>query len=319
MKAIRLFSALFSTLLICIVASASAHAGARDRVFVASYGSDSNPCTFGSPCKTFQNAVNVVAAGGEVTAIDSAGFGPINITKSVTITSPNGVEAGIAAAANADAIDINAGNTDKVSLQGLTLDGTNIGNNGIVFSSGGALEVVNCTVRSFLSDGLSVVSNALLEFPQSLTVSNSRFVDNWEGIYIEVDSVGAVSADFDRTSLSGNANLGLYAYGLNGIGAITIGMTDSVASHNGDGIYVLSGADGANINISVTHSLFVRNGIGFTAEGTNTSIWLAQSTLAGNETSFFAGNGGEVVTYGDNYVSGDNGPPSGVFTTGTKQ
>src|SRR6202167_1642307 len=67
----------------------------RDRVFVASYGSDSNPCTFGSPCKTFQNAVNVVAVGGEVTAIDSAGFGPISISHAVTITSPNGVEAGI--------------------------------------------------------------------------------------------------------------------------------------------------------------------------------------------------------------------------------
>src|SRR3974390_3082983 len=67
----------------------------RARTFVASYGNDSNPCTFGSPCKTFQQAVNVVAAGGEVTAIDSAGFGPINITKAVTITSPDGVEAGI--------------------------------------------------------------------------------------------------------------------------------------------------------------------------------------------------------------------------------
>jgi hypothetical protein len=43
---------------------------ASARVFVASYGNDSNPCTFLSPCKTFQQAVNVVNAGGEVTAID---------------------------------------------------------------------------------------------------------------------------------------------------------------------------------------------------------------------------------------------------------
>src|SRR5580658_4239465 len=92
---------LLVSVLVCLLPAAPAHAQ-RDRVFVASYGSDSNPCTFGSPCKTFQNAVNVVAVGGEVTAIDSAGFGPINITKSVTITSPAGVEAGIAAAANAD-------------------------------------------------------------------------------------------------------------------------------------------------------------------------------------------------------------------------
>ena len=67
----------------------------RARVFVASYGNDSNPCSFTQPCRTFQQAVTVVAVSGEVTAIDSAGFQPVNITKSVTITSPAGVEAGI--------------------------------------------------------------------------------------------------------------------------------------------------------------------------------------------------------------------------------
>src|SRR5215469_11342709 len=87
---------------------ATTPAKARARVFVASYGSDSNPCTFGSPCKTFQHAHDVVDAGGEVTAIDSAGFGPISITKAVTITSPAGVEAGIVPLAGGDGIDINA-------------------------------------------------------------------------------------------------------------------------------------------------------------------------------------------------------------------
>src|ERR1700744_4288216 len=94
------------------VLSAAPALAQRDRVFVASYGSDSNPCTFGSPCKTFQQAVNVVAAGGEVTAIDSAGFGPLNISKSVTVTSPNGVEAGIVAAAGDTAVAITAGPND---------------------------------------------------------------------------------------------------------------------------------------------------------------------------------------------------------------
>ena len=37
--------------------------------------------TFRSPCKTFQQPVDVADAGGEFTAIDSAGFGPITITK----------------------------------------------------------------------------------------------------------------------------------------------------------------------------------------------------------------------------------------------
>jgi len=104
---------------------APAHAQ-RARVFVASYGDDTNPCTFGSPCKTFQRAVNVVAYGGEITAIDSAGFGPITINKSVTITSPDGVEAGIVPTAGGNAITINAGGATVV-LRGLTLEGSGTG------------------------------------------------------------------------------------------------------------------------------------------------------------------------------------------------
>src|SRR5580704_14130793 len=96
MRAAPLLALLTATSLAALLPTAPSHAAARDRVFVASYGSDSNPCTFGSPCKTFQQAVNVVADSGEVTAIDSAGFGPLSISnKSVTITSPAGIEAGI--------------------------------------------------------------------------------------------------------------------------------------------------------------------------------------------------------------------------------
>jgi len=105
-----------ATALACSTASAPAQA--RARVFVASYGNDSNPCTFGSPCKTFQQAVNVVDAAGEVTAIDSAGFGPINITKAVTITSPDGVEAGVVPVAGGNAIDINAGQVTQSCCTG---------------------------------------------------------------------------------------------------------------------------------------------------------------------------------------------------------
>jgi len=119
---------LFAAALVYLLDATPAHA--RARVFVASYGNDANPCTFGSPCKTFQHAHDVVDASGEVTAIDSAGFGPINITKAVTITSPPGVEAGIVPnPPTADAIDISAGSSDVIELRGLTANGAGVGNN----------------------------------------------------------------------------------------------------------------------------------------------------------------------------------------------
>ena len=105
---------LIATALACSLATTPANA--RARVFVASYGNDSNPCTFGSPCKTFQHAHDVVDPGGEVTAIDSAGFGPISINKSVSITSPSGVEAGIVPVSGGDAITISAGPNDVIPI-----------------------------------------------------------------------------------------------------------------------------------------------------------------------------------------------------------
>jgi hypothetical protein len=145
---------LLGSVLVWLLAAAPAQAAARDRVFVASYGSDSNPCTFGSPCKTFQNAVNVVAVGGEVTAIDSAGFGPIVITNSVTITSPAGVEAGVVASGNASAIQINAFEANVV-LRGLTIEGAGTGNYGIEAPYVGRLRSSTAPFTTSLAEYLS--------------------------------------------------------------------------------------------------------------------------------------------------------------------
>ena len=55
------------------------------RTFVSAAGSDSNPCSFAAPCRHFQAAVNATSAGGEVDALDPAGYGPIIITQAITI------------------------------------------------------------------------------------------------------------------------------------------------------------------------------------------------------------------------------------------
>jgi hypothetical protein len=55
------------------------------RTFVSAAGSDSNPCTFAAPCRHFQAAVTATTVGGEVDALDPAGYGPITITQAITI------------------------------------------------------------------------------------------------------------------------------------------------------------------------------------------------------------------------------------------
>src|SRR5215472_18109741 len=74
------------------VTSASAQV---QRTFVSGGGIDSNPCSRTAPCRTFTQAISQTNAGGEVYVLDSAGYGPFTITKSVAIVAPQGVTAGI--------------------------------------------------------------------------------------------------------------------------------------------------------------------------------------------------------------------------------
>src|SRR5262245_48160724 len=98
-----------------LLALAAAPASAQPaRVFVAAQGSDANPCTFASPCRTFQHAHDVVAAGGEIDVHDPAGYGRVTISKSISIHGHG--FAGIASTTSGFAITISAGASDYVNL-----------------------------------------------------------------------------------------------------------------------------------------------------------------------------------------------------------
>src|SRR3954454_11379654 len=104
------------------------------RTYVSGLGSDSNPCTAASPCATFQAALAMTLAGGEIFVLNSADYGPVTINKALTITS-EGAAAGILANTGA-AITISAGASDVVNLRGLAIDGANSGSVGVQFVSG---------------------------------------------------------------------------------------------------------------------------------------------------------------------------------------
>src|SRR5512133_3487665 len=77
-----------------LLASPGAAALAQ-RTFVASNGQDTNPCSITLPCRSFATAIGKTSANGEVIVLDSAGYGAVTITQSVTIAAPAGVYAGI--------------------------------------------------------------------------------------------------------------------------------------------------------------------------------------------------------------------------------
>src|SRR4026208_2182846 len=85
-----------------------AHAQAT-RTWVSGVGDDANPCSRTAPCKTFAGAIAKTAATGEISVLDPAGYGPVTITKSITISGDGTLASILNTGVNG--IIVNAGST----------------------------------------------------------------------------------------------------------------------------------------------------------------------------------------------------------------
>jgi hypothetical protein len=293
MRATPIF-ALLATALACALFAAPAQAQ-RDRVFVASYGSDSNPCTFGSPCKTFQNALSAVAAGGEITAIDSAGFGPVAINKAVTITSPAGVEAGIAALTGGDAVAVAAGTSDVVVLSGLTLEGAQAGLHGVAVTEAGEVEIVNCTIRNYTSAGVSVGNTSAM----SLLISNAIITGNGSGVNV-VATDGNLIIAMNGVTIEGNST-GVSNQATSG--AIEESIANSHIDNNTNtGIYSQGNSLSDNVNIILSYVTLNQTAQGLWLDG-YTNAWL--SHVAQSASALISTTTGVLIQASNNVASSD--------------
>jgi len=293
----RLPLALLGAILGCGLSAIPADAQ-RARVFVASYGNDSNPCTFGSPCKTFQAAHDAVAAGGEITAIDSAGFGPVNINKAVTITSPPGIEASIAVPPGGTAIAVAAGANDIITLRGLTLNGAGSGGTGVFFTTGAKLAVIDCVITNFTQDGILVHPSAATD--TLVLVSNTIVTETPGGIVLSTFGPGGVQATFGGLTLDNNTDsIELITQG----GPINLMVANSQIGHNTQiGIYSSGGSAGPGNHLYLKNVTFSGNMPHEIYLDTNTLLWLSQVTQQVSDNS----NTGAGVFCPN--------PGSGVFT-----
>jgi hypothetical protein len=315
---------LLVTVLLSALPATSAQAAARERVFVASYGIDSGTCTFGSPCKTFQYAVDNVAVGGEVTAIDSAGFGPIIISQSVTISSPAGVEASIAPTANGTSIEINAGSNGLVALRGLTLEGAATGRSGVIFNSGSGLEITNCVIRNFTDTGVFVDTSGGLTYT-NLLIANSHISGNpTAGINIQ-PSGALINATMDHVTVFNNG-YGIYLGGNpSGASVIAAISNSTVTQSYSAGItgVSLDGVGQTNVMIRDTEIFNGQNpqggtGIGISVSGLNTVFTLSRVAAFFNDTGVSI-TSGIVKTANNNDLNENATPVSSALTPAAEQ
>jgi hypothetical protein len=304
--------------LACSLFTASAQA--RARVFVASYGNDGNQCTFGSPCKTFQQAVNVVDAGGEVTAIDSAGFGPITITQAVTITSPPGVEAGIVPAAGGAAIIVNTFGGTTV-LRGLTLEGQGTGTDGVQVIGTGRIEIFDCVIRNFAHDGIYINLGVFGGInPNTVLISNTTAADNSAaGIELTPTNPFLGRGVFTNVTTAGNGGSGILLDGTQtGTGAfVDVQLSGIVSDSNGgDGITVKGVGD---VKVDMRNSVSSNNA-GYGLSVSNAKVSISNNSLVLNTQAGFSNiNSGTLFSFLDNIIENNRLANVGSTTTDAKQ
>ena len=292
---------LAASILLC-AATIPIEAGASaQRTFVSSTGVDNSVCNLTGPCRSFAAAIAVTNFGGEVVVLDSAGYGPVIITQSVSLIAPPGVYAGISVFAPDAGVVVNAGASDKVLLRGLSITGQG-GINGIVVASAAEVSIENCVVSHMTGSGIfvypalgspsiqirntSVRSNGEMGLwmaagTPTVLVVDSEFVLNGytptfggpkPGININGGTLNA-----QRIVVASNAQFGIVAAADVGLTVLAT-ISDSTISGNANGGAVAASLSpgGGTSSLTFIRSTIAKNGgRGVWADGSQPSMQVA--------------------------------------------
>ncbi len=266
---IRLFAvALIAFCISGAPASAQGTPQPPTKIFVASTGSDSNNGGRATPMRSFQAAHNAVADGGNIVVLDTAGYGALTITKSVAITVPPGVS-GFITTPNFGGlgIDINAGPTAVVTLQGLIIEGPGSSGVGVRILSAGTVTIEDTQIRRFVYgvESDSAAASFLLE------TRRTSIQDVVLGLFMH--NGGAFRADIVDTTVR-RASGAAYK-----IGTGFAFLTRSEATGGGTGLEVFSNAAAVIDACKFSHS-----NVAFVVSGGGTIYSLSNNAIAFNQT-----------------------------------
>jgi hypothetical protein len=289
------------------------------RTFVSGFGSDSNPCSLGAPCRSFQQAHDTVAAGGEIVALDAAGYGTLNIAKAVTVTAI-GVDASITTMSSG--ITINAGPSDMVTIRGLSLFfGGNFSfppqqADGIAINSAKSVAIRDCWISGFPRNGINIDPSASLDVElRNVTADNNGSTGPYRapGLLIDPTGSGTVTALVTDSFFVGNTQEGIAIVGYNSTGIIKVTLSVVAKSNFYEGIVVTSDPGKATPVVMVTDSKIANNNIGGAggAGGLSSSngarVFVDRTQITGNKgNGWGAFNGGAMTSYTNNEVGGND-------------
>ncbi len=247
-------------------------ASALSKVFVSSTGNDNDDGARTRPKRGFQSAHDAVDAGGQIVVLDTAGYGTVEITKSVGIVVPPGVNGFVTATSNAPfGIKVQTGPSDIVTLRGLIVEGTGSTLRGISFTGGGTLVIEDTVVRNVQEGIMADTSDHDLR----LVVRGSAIRNTNEGIFLHTSSVNlkvdalVTDTEVTTTAIAFRAD--------NAVGAGTRLVAGRCA------------VSGATSNV-------------FVSSGTNAQVVADGCTIAGNAKVFSALFTGQIYTRSNNTI-----------------
>jgi len=309
-----LLSALLGALFVVGLAIAPAHAQAT-RTWISGVGDDANPCSRTAPCKTFAGAISKTTAGGEIDVLDPGGFGALTITKAITLDGGGGQVASILVSGT-NGINISAGASDVVILRNLRFNGIiqsgSAGVIGVAINSAAKVIIEKCDIFGFSSAAIDAVpSTGTL----ALKVQETTLNNNAGGITIKPSGGAIVNGAVERTHIDANTGAGMRVDGTGG-GSSNVAVTDSSLSLNGsNGLNAVSGPSG-NVKVDLTRVVLANNA-GSALQSSNSTggtsmVTVGQSMLSNNATAWSIVSSGQLLSYGNNQVTG----PVGTGPTG---
>jgi hypothetical protein len=286
-----------------VLLAAVAHAAPI--TYVATYGTDADPCSRTLPCRSFAGALAQTSGGGEIVVLISGGYGTVAIDRSVAIVAPEGVYAGISAFSGSGVAIAAPG--ARVRLSGLSISGHG-GVTGVEVSDATHVSLE----RTVIGGGTISVAVRIGGGAGTMTVRESTLVA--AGI-TDIDRPWQLL--IERSRVVGGAGKALF----NGGARVTI--TESVFAFNGDGVFQFNQLPaGATTGVSIERSVFTDNdtyGVA-TVGGPNGAI------VASVFRSLFVRNwhgldngatlGGAALVAVDSCVFADNGSGGIVTSTG---
>lgn len=299
-----------------------------DRTWVSGVGDDANPCSRTSPCRTFAGASTRTNPGGEINVLDSGGFGPVTINKSLTIDGVGSLASVLIGGGNFNGITVFANAADVVVLRHLSITSTNsqgeFAANGIKVERARAVHVIDCLIKNYAHNGIDFepATNGFLFVTDSIIINNGSGPKD-AGIIVKATSNSA-RAVIEHTRISGNRN------GVIARDNSEVSISDSVVSGN-SAIGLLAAPDStARVELNVERSVVTLNKLGIqsgTCAATGSAIVrisnvsITNNAAEGlNHTVASPGNGcgsGEILSARNNTILGNH--PDGEPTSSPGQ